>query len=322
MPARKVTVRRIAELVGDGFVLDAEEDGWPARARIRIPSSNTPIRLSLHTSTVGTMSRAVGEMRFQNPGQNRPMVKLRATLPLLIGLADGRQPVLVGADPRQRLGRTTRFSVRFPDALLDEARARGWAEYVSTSGEVITAFHPSLFPVFVEASTHALDLAPGRVADVVAGSGLLEDDDDASRTRMRRATTALVRDARFSRAVKQAYEERCGMCGLDLGLVSAAHIYPAHAPGSHDSVWNGVLLCDNHHRAFDAHLISVNPGSRQISFRPSVQEQAAVDPIVANFVNSTFAALRVPGSTSLQPRPRMFTRRYEYFGPEYVWAVA
>lgn len=42
---------------------------------------------------------------------------------------------------------------------------------------------------------------------------------------------------------------------VQLRLVDAAHIVPVGAPGSADSVTNGISLSPTYHRAFDAGLI-------------------------------------------------------------------
>jgi hypothetical protein len=242
-------------------------------------------------------------------------------LPILIGLKDDSDPIVVAADAPRRLGRLTRFSVRFPETLIQEARLRGWAEFVGSTGEHIVAFRPSLLPVFVEARAAAISLDADRITDVIAGSGLLEDDDEAARERARRATTALIRDQRFAGAVLTAYDKRCALCGLDLGLVSAAHIYPVSAPGSPDKVWNGVLLCDNHHRAFDAHILHIDPDDKRVIFHPSVLAQAKSDHVIESFVDGTQGRLTLPARTASRPRREMFEKRYEHLRSRYEWAA-
>jgi hypothetical protein len=71
--------------------------------------------------------------------------------------------------------------------------------------------------------------------------------------------------ARFSLAVRQAYDHACVLCGLQLpggpGRVSgvdAAHIL-AWSTWDLDVVPNGMCLCKTHHWAFDSGVIAVVP---------------------------------------------------------------
>lgn len=75
------------------------------------------------------------------------------------------------------------------------------------------------------------------------------------RKRLLRRVRLFSRDGGFRDRVLSAYESRCAVSGMQLGLVDAAHILPVCAPGSTDMVNNGVPLLPNYHRAFDTGLI-------------------------------------------------------------------
>jgi hypothetical protein len=156
----------------------------------------------------------------------------------------------------------------------------------------------------------------------IEGSGLLtaaEPEVPAASQRARRAGSMLVRDARFSRRVVEAYEGLCAMCGLDVGLVQGAHIYPVSAPGSSDEPWNGLALCANHHLAFDRHLVGVHPGTSAIVFRATIVDQMAGSLAVKALVDGTFERLAEPVDESARPRREMFEMRYEFFVDRYEW---
>jgi putative restriction endonuclease len=78
----------------------------------------------------------------------------------------------------------------------------------------------------------------------------------------RRYTMAEVRrrlhQRKFSRAVLQAYEERCAICRLR-HLLDAAHIVADVDKLGEARVPNGLALCKLHHAAFDAHLLGISP---------------------------------------------------------------
>jgi putative restriction endonuclease len=76
--------------------------------------------------------------------------------------------------------------------------------------------------------------------------------------------TAYPRDPRFKKAVLEAYEYTCCICGRQLGIVQAAHIIPHSLEGSPNQVTNGLALCIEHHRLYDDALLLPGPGYRLV----------------------------------------------------------
>lgn len=66
-----------------------------------------------------------------------------------------------------------------------------------------------------------------------------------------------IRDAKFQRGIYGLYKGKCAICGLQAHLTEAAHIIPVKEEGS-DELINGLLLCRNHHKAFDMGLLNIN----------------------------------------------------------------
>lgn len=155
--------------------------------------------------------------------------------------------------------------------------------------------------------------------DLITASGLI-DSASTAEERMRRVSSALVRRAAFATEVLEAYGHLCAMCGLNLGLIEAAHLYPAHAPGSPDSVKNGIALCRNHHGAFDQHRIWVHPITSELKLHPEWIATARRSPVSRAFVESCLPTLRIPARSNDQPDARFLKDRYEYFGDSYAWA--
>ena len=274
------------------------------------------------------------ERRFQNPAQNpgpgRPLVLTAGRTPLLVGVWDQDpivavpRPVIVLADPYRRANSTTRYSIFENLTALTEAIEVGWLTQGSSSGEIIRYLYPALLPLAVEARADEAAISDEIVQAVVLGSGLAEGDgtDLAARARVRRASSSIVRDARFGRSVIAAYAGLCAMCGLGVGLVQGAHIYPASAPNSPDETWNGLALCPTHHAAFDKHLVAVKPSDGSIAFRAKVLDQFALSAAVRSFVDSTYESLAIPTKEGLRPRKDMFELRYAHFDGEYDWLSA
>lgn len=317
-------VESICGLVGaDVAQLVDPRNGWPGLVRIRVDGAIMDV--GLYVGSIGPMGRfpgQQGELRFQNPGQNRPMVAVGNEIPLLIGLGyRGNTSVLVGADAQRRMGDANRFSVRFPAWIVDEAAANGWADpYVSNTNERIYAFQPVLLPMYIQVRLGDLAIPTPLVITALEGTGLIQGRAESPEERVRRTASILVRDERFRVEVTQAYNGECSMCGLDSGLIVGAHILPASVPGSPDEAWNGLALCENHHRAFDNHMLWVDPESRQITISSPLLDAARQNRAARAFTDITFDRLAEPGEADKRPRANMFQQRYEYYESQYDWA--
>lgn len=86
---------------------------------------------------------------------------------------------------------------------------------------------------------------------------LTEEEEEFTETQRR------ARDSAFAKSVRDAYDDRCAICGSDRVSpagnpeVEAAHIYPKSMNGR-DHVQNGIALCKLHHWAFDCGWISLS----------------------------------------------------------------
>jgi hypothetical protein len=243
------------------------------------------------------------------------------SLPLLLGIWEqGEHPVLIGMEAEARLGRPTRQSLFIPLWLLEQAATSGWSEHHSTSGELIIGFHPALLPAYIEARRSGLHIEPAQVSDISEASGLVAPPEETAAERARRGVSTLVRRAQFGKEVVEAYGGRCALCGLNFGLVEGAHIYPVQAPGSKDTVWNGLALCGNHHAAFDRHFVWIEPDRRSVKIHPTLLSAVSGDQTARQFVESTLPRLRSPASRKQEPHADMFLQRYGFYEMKYDWA--
>ena len=86
----------------------------------------------------------------------------------------------------------------------------------------------------------------------------------ANREEKKRTSAQRERSPMFRFEVVKLYGERCALCNIsEPRLLEAAHIRPVSEKGS-DHPRNGLVLCANHHKAFDAHLIGIEPASMMI----------------------------------------------------------
>jgi hypothetical protein len=332
---RAGTLERIADLVGPTD-LEVEDlgNGWPGLAQLRVEATLVPVALFVGAVGLSHRDRDDVERRFQNPSGNHPITPQAGRTSLLLGLWEDdpkvtvSSPLLVSADASRRISHATRFSVFTGLATLLEADATGWAEGVSGAGETIRAFLPPLLPTSVQIDQAGVSLPSNHIQAAILASGLFTVRGTptaparlASASRARMAASRLVRSAAFSRAVIDAYEGRCAMCGLDSGLVEAAHIYPVAAPGSVDHVYNGLALCPNHHTAFDKHLIAANGANGLIHVHPDLSDASknAGNAALAILLSGTFSNLTSPRNGELDPRAAMFDQRFTHFAGRYDW---
>jgi len=313
---------KFGELVGSEIVeIEDARDGWPGVLLVR---GDPSLRVAVHVGRIGLSHRGRDdvERRFQNPGQNRPLSDAGGAVPLLVGVwEEGSPPVVVAMDASRRMERRTRQSLFIRLSELQNAQTRGWSEYTSMTGEQIYLFHPVLFAAYVRLQMAERRATSLQLQDIITGSGLI-DGTSTAEERVRRVSRALVRRAAFATEVLEAYNRLCAMCGLNLGLIEAAHVYPAHAPGSPDSVNNGVALCRNHHGAFDQHRIWVDPETSELKLHPEWTVAARRSSVSRAFVGSCLPTLRIPVRSGDRPDAKFFRDRYEYFGNSYAWARA
>ena len=320
LPKRREDIAvRASQLIGSSVVAMVNKArGWPSRVQVATSIGNQDI--AFHIGPIGTHSRASYERRFQNlDDASLPVAAPRGAFPILVGITLDPAPVLVAVDGRSRLGRIQRFSLLFHERVLYEAAAFGWSEYVSSTGERFIGMHPQMFPVAVELLVSGVTPSIVGLVSAATASGLLTSPTPAAAERARKAALVLIRDAKFSQDVRNAYGAKCAMCGLGIDLVEGAHILPVSAPNSSDAVWNGIALCRNHHRAFDTHRLHIDATTYHVRKHPSILSAVAGDAAVRNFSDRTLPILAVPSSAALRPSPAMLQARKAFFKREYGW---
>lgn len=123
-----------------------------------------------------------------------------------------------------------------------------------------------------------------------------------------------VRSAKFRRDVFTLYSGRCAMCGIQGRLTEAAHIIPVNDDGS-DEICNGVLLCRNHHRAFDLGLLAIRGDYKIVLNRRKLNElrkDNQTDQLASFLLRS-----RLNRKINLPERPEHYPKS-EYLKENYV----
>lgn len=257
--------------------------------------------------------RARGEMRVQTtrPGKVR-LLGSRNELTLLLGY-DERRDVFAAWDPRHHPDPGGSSSLQVDAATLDEAAQEGFAAQARRiSGgeeEVVVAFQPEAIGAYFEA-------APGLPgpresqravrAAARAASGKAVPLEELPRGRERRRSIRMVelaaRDARFRAGVRAAYHARCAFCGLDAGLIQAAHIQPVQADGP-DLIANGLTACPTHHVAFDDGLVLIEDDLRITVNRRRLAERGVERTEADKLAKTLRKRLATPSDPALRPTP-------------------
>jgi len=89
--------------------------------------------------------------------------------------------------------------------------------------------------------------------------------------RVEYTSTRMVRDTKVTKRVKEIYDFKCQVCGVQINLptgnkyAEGAHIRPLGMPHNGPDVIENILcLCPNHHLMFDKYCYSINPNTFKI----------------------------------------------------------
>ncbi len=167
-------------------------------------------------------------------------------------------------------------AVQVKEATLDDARRNGWAvsppRTVQGGKEVRVAFTPGNLHNYLAVSKEAgrqtltgsqreaffLSRTPNK--PTIA----LPEDPAAVNAFIKTLRNKLIveryeRDARFGPLIKKQFNYACAVCGTQLEIVEGAHIIPVSVETSQDELWNGIAMCPNHHKLFDASAFIIMP---------------------------------------------------------------
>lgn len=92
------------------------------------------------------------------------------------------------------------------------------------------------------------------------------------RNRRRSTTMGRPGQAQFRFEVFKRYGTNCAFCDIiEPTLLEAAHLCPVESGGSDDER-NGLVMCLNHHKAFDLGILRIRPDSLDVFFNPAVKD--------------------------------------------------
>jgi putative restriction endonuclease len=212
--------------------------------------------------------------------------------------------VFVAFDIRRHDGQASASpSIQVPLDALRGAHAHSFSSHVRGNGETVIAFRTEfLFDYLISAESLHGVVATSAAARAVLNridavdDAQIESAADGARRVVLGSIRRRFREHDFRTRVLSAYGNRCAMCGIQLRLIEAAHILPVAADGSTDITANGVALCANHHKAYDANLVSFDELYQVQVSDSKVSELSSVDLTkqLASFRRALLPALSLP----------------------------
>ena len=161
----------------------------------------------------------------------------------------------------QRSRVTQRFSLYTRLSNHQRARTDGFSVYRDASHQNVLSFRSEFMDLYV-GNTEVMHQATDRALQNLVSAHRDTRSGVASRKLVAVAKRRIeithhqyARSPQFREAVREAYQNRCAMCGVQLELIEAAHLVPHNHPKGLDTVSNGIALCALHHRSLDTGLI-------------------------------------------------------------------
>lgn len=302
-------LRRVVDaLVLGGLQPVVTEGRHPFELEVHVGGERLPVRVYIWNLTHGGGQRSADEQRIQITGVDT-IDQPPGGLALLLGWKEEPQ-VFAAYDPLLHAGIGRSPSLQVTEAALVGARQTGLATHRRGNDELVFCFPQEGLALYLREqselhafasdaeATHALELA---AQGSTAQPAVLPDE----RRRVVRTVRAYVREWSFRVRVLAAYNQACAVCGVQLGLIEAAHITPVGVTGSTDETANGLALCALHHDAYDRGLLGVLP-----SYAVCINEHR-LDELQARglaggeaaFVEALPAEIRLPADPTDRPEP-------------------
>lgn len=298
--------------------------GLPRPYRIWRDGETLTLNVYLWTLTGGGRGIA-GEWRIQRTGTSQ-FERPPGTTTVILGFEPERE-VFAGFSFAARSGPLGKKSpsIQIRELALDIASEVGIAAHQKVN-EVAFALRPELLGSYIcyadalhavgTAATEATLLAQILVDPTVDPAAIDAAVVSPARRTALKAMQLTLRDSRFRRRVLSAYAHACAACGVQLGLLDAAHILPFVHAESTDEVSNGVALCSLHHRAYDGALLTFD---KALNFHVSEQRISHLTAAgrlggLPAFKAGLLKSLTIPSAVAHQPSPTMIFKANRHRG--------
>lgn len=270
-----------------GKILDAiSASGWnvsiindleshPLKLSVSFNNDYYNLLIYVWNITHGGKTRSEDEFRIQITGVKK-LDFIEGYKTLLLGIADvDGQDVFVAFNPFKHNVFGASPSIQVNKTALDSALQNGVAfqeKSRSPKGmvnEIVITLSPNQFIQYVSTIYDEYHNSADKEIEKSEAELILKNPLDreipfslieklpAERKKAISKINRAIRDRIFQMGVYSLYEGRCCICGLQANLTEAAHIIAVKNKGT-DEWANGLLLCANHHKAYDKGLLAVD----------------------------------------------------------------
>lgn len=310
----------ISKSGGSGVYLSERRQTHPRRFGVHYHGADVELWIYIWTLTFGGRENLPNEYRVQMTSVDSPLDMNEQGPSLLMGYYP-ESGMLAGFD----IERHREFTVGSPSVQIDlgivqQAEEEGLSFGRKSNDEITVGIRPDHFLAYAFNSGDMHEHGPALLDDPSGPEPSAEQYESPDlfasstgevqepRDRITQEVSRYVREARFRKEVRRAYNHRCAVTGMQLGLVDAAHILPV-AAGGPDDVRNGICLSPTYHRAFDSGLIFLSPNDYTVKVNRDM-----VHCLVAEGMDSGISVLdSVDGNQLLLP-----DNAHEYPDPDFI----
>jgi putative restriction endonuclease len=222
--------------------------------------------------THGGATRSTEEYRIQVTGVASPLKVSNEFKTLLLGWYE-QEGVFAAFDASKHIEFGFSPSIQVNVGKLREAKAHGLAiqeKKDARGSEIVVTFSPEYIMQYIDSAYPSYHTSAITQITQDEKLFLLHNPLDTTVTRAdldrlpadrKKALTTInrnVRERKFQIYINKIYKGKCAICGLQANLTEAAHIIAVSKKGT-DEAGNGILLCRNHHKAYDSGLIAITP---------------------------------------------------------------
>jgi len=313
----ELLTRVVEALQESGWDVIVTKDSHPFELTVSHDNVTEKIRVYIWNITHGGgAARAADEYRIQLTGVDRNRIETGTTFRTLLLGWDSRHKVFAGWNASRYEAFGFSPSLQVKDGTLANAENQGLAmqpKATDSQGnvtEVVVAFRPELLGAYVsnldKYHQPQLTRAEAELLERVATARPPTDTELAALSEERRhvirEVEQAVRNGRFRKIVMDAYDKCCAVCNLDFGIVHAAHIVPIDEQGT-DEATNGIVLCANHHAAFDRDLLIITEDYiAKVNYAKVKKSELGI-------LLEKEHKIRLPSDSRLQPNPAYLRER-------------
>lgn len=298
---------------GSAVYVSPQLEVHPGHFLFQYQEDSLSVWVYLWTLTHGGRSSLPDEYRIQMTSVNSPLpLHPQGGYTVLMGYYPDRG-MFCGFDlARHRVFTAGSPSVQIGLSAILDAEHDGFGFDLKENQEIAVGVRPDQFLRYVmqaqvlhelggDAPTHALLSKAAQLSDIPPSEMLFLPPE---RRRIVESVSRYTREGSFRRAVLAAYDHRCAVTGAQLNLVEAAHILPVKAPGSTDTVANGIALAPTLHRAFDSALFFLDEQLRLRVNEPRAHQLTALkrDEGLSQILSYQGTLAFVPADPDARPR--------------------